>query len=125
MKPRRSSNLQGIKTYIRYSQAEKLKSFCNQNGLSFSDATNQVIDAYFDQKLEKQSSNDTGKILRYLELLNLILQPSLLELLEVSGQLRWLTNDKPKALSTGLEVRKEFESLYKELLELKKHEQQT
>ena len=122
MKTRRRSKLQGIKTYIRYTQAEKLKSFCLQSGLSFSDATNQVIDAYFDLNIEKQSSNDLGKILRCLELINLVLQPSLLELLEVSGQLRWLTNDKPKAIATGLEVRKEFESLYKEFLELKRHE---
>lgn len=117
-----SAGKQIKKVYIRSRNAEKLEVFCQENNLSLTDAVNTMIDDYFIKEGEKKTAPHLTKIMRQLEFLNLILQPSLLELLEVSGQLRWLTNDKPKATATGQEVRKEFESLYKEFLELKKHD---
>ncbi len=115
------SGASGKKTYIRSQNVGQIEEYCASKKLDFTAGVNQILADFFSHNFAKDSpdlASDIQRRQRKLELIKLMIQPSFLELLEVSGQLRSLVHDSQKSGRDGKKVRKVFEGLYTRILEL-------
>ncbi len=116
------SGWQGKRTYIWAKNVQDVEQYCAEKNIEFNAGINRIIEEHFANDATQEDKNvvrDLKKIERKLDFISLIIQPSFLELLEVSGQLRSLVHDSERSGRDGKKVRKVFEGLYTQLLALK------
>lgn len=117
-----STEKKGKMLYVRGRNLSLLEQYARDNKLGPSEALNEIIADHFRAKSTDDDApitkRDMAMLVKKLELINIILEPALLDLLEVSGHVRSISQNVPNADKLGRTIKERYSSFFKEIKDM-------